>query len=104
MDEEQPLPPLQSLSHQSDIQFDILSYLNKYPDSQDTLEGITQWWILEQSIERMMIKVEKALSGLVEKGLVIELSRVGAQATYRINKDKASEIKILLSKKEGKEF
>ncbi len=43
----------------------IMEYLEKYPDSKDTIMGIAQWWVSEKPG-----RVEAVLEELVEKGLI----------------------------------
>ncbi len=44
------------------ITYDILGYLAEHPGAQDTLEGIIEWWLLEQEIKRQTGKVKEALT------------------------------------------
>ena len=57
------------------LEKDILAYLAKHPDAQDTLEAITEWWLLEQRIERTAADVSEVLAGLVARNLVKEVRR-----------------------------
>jgi hypothetical protein len=56
----------------ADVARDILAYLVEHSRAQDTLEGIVQWWVLEQSIKRGTAEVQTALAELVAQGLVLE--------------------------------
>ena len=78
------------------IGHDILEYLIEHPDAQDTLEGIIEWWLLEQKIRHQTLVVREALSKLVEEGFVIEKKGQGVSPSYRINADKAHEAQELL--------
>ena len=82
----------QSHSNKHEIEIEILTYLLNNPDSQDTLEGIVQWWLLETYIQKQAEFVKQALSELVAQGLIIEIYRPNAQISYRINKNKLREI------------
>jgi len=75
---------------------EILAYLFENPDAQDTLEGIMEWWLLEQKIKRQTAKVKEALAELVAKGLVVERQGKDARTHYRINRRKLREIRALL--------
>ena len=83
----------QSHSNQHEIGIEILTYLLHNPDSQDTLEGITQWWLLETYIRKQTDLVRQALSELVHQGFIIEICGPNAQVSYQINKNKLQEIK-----------
>jgi len=50
----------------------ILGYLTGHPEAQDTIEGITEWWLLEQRIRLQISEVKQALAELVARGLVVE--------------------------------
>jgi len=63
----------------------IMGYLQQHPEAEDTLEAITEWWILEQNIRVEMMKVQEALERLVE-GNALAMRRGGdGRATYRLN-------------------
>jgi hypothetical protein len=61
----------------------ILDYMLK--GGQDSLEGIVQWWMLEQNIKTESAKVKEALKYLVAEGLVVELHGKDSRTHYRIN-------------------
>ena len=85
-------------TEKSHIVHEILTYLAEYPDSNDTLEGIVEWWLLERRIENQTAKVKEALAELVAKGLLIEKERDG-RIHYRINGRKHGEIQALLKER-----
>jgi len=86
---------------QSDIEQEILAYLVEHPRAQDTLEGIMQWWLLEQEIKRWTLPVQAALTALVAQGLVVESQGKDTQIRYRINRRRLSEIRARLKKRLG---
>ena len=45
----------------TDLSDKILKYLFKHPDGNDTLEGITEWWLLNQRISYEMKRVKAAV-------------------------------------------
>jgi len=53
------------------IRREILDYLARHPQAQDTIEGIIEWWLLEQRIVDSKIAIEKVLEKLVAESLVI---------------------------------
>jgi len=50
---------------------EILAYLAEHPDSQDTLEGIVQWWLLERKIKYQRNLVEEAINELVNNQMIV---------------------------------
>ncbi|OPY75228.1 MAG: hypothetical protein A4E65_03609 [Syntrophorhabdus sp. PtaU1.Bin153] len=78
---------------------DILVYLSKHPDAQDTLEGIVEWWLLEQMIARHMTAVKEALAELVDRELVIEIKSADSRIRYRSNGEKHREIKAMVDER-----
>ncbi len=61
----------------------ILAYLAEAPDAMDTLEGVTEWWLLRQRVRDDMESVGRALETLVEQG-VIDAVGAGSQRRYRL--------------------
>ena len=82
--------------------YDILAYLFEHPDAQDTLQGIVEWWLLEQEIKSRITQVEQALAQLVEKGLVLENKQRDSQTRYKINPRKVKQVKFILQQKTGR--
>lgn len=83
-------------SEYHEIEIDILSYLLKHPDAQDTLEGIIQWWLLERYIRQKAALVSQALSELVNKGLIVESYHSSSPMRYQINKDNMQKIQDII--------
>ena len=82
----------------SQITREILYYLTAHPDAQDTLEGIAAWWLLEQKIKHTTTEVKKSLSGLVDKGFIVECKGKESHTYYRVNRSKYEEIKAISKK------
>lgn len=76
---------------------EILSYLIEHKDAQDTLEGIAEWWLLEQSIKIRTAEVKAALEDLVARKLLLQSTGKDARTHYRINRRKYREISALVS-------
>lgn len=57
-----------ALKEESPIERQILDYLTKHPEAQDTVRGIVEWWLLKQNIEQSTTEVEAALQALVAQG------------------------------------
>ena len=75
---------------------DILRYLAKHPRAQDTIEGISEWWLLEQDIGRRTAEVKEAIGLLVGDGLIIESRNKDTRPLYRINKRRYRQIQARL--------
>ncbi len=74
----------------------ILRYLRKYPEAKDTVEGIAHWWLPWQACAPGPGPVERALSLLLSKGLLLETRRKGLPPFYRLNpRHRAAISKIL---------
>jgi DNA-binding transcriptional ArsR family regulator len=67
------------------------------PLAQDTLEGIVEWWLLQQELKRSSTLIQRALEILTREGLVIELKELGG-TYYRINREKYGEIRSIVKK------
>lgn len=74
----------------------ILGYLCRNPDAHDTVEGITQWWLVEQQIVEQMDAVQIALDELVAAQLIRVHSRPGLGTSYSIDPARVEEIAVLL--------
>ena len=81
----------------SEIAQDILAYLVEHPGAQDTVQGIVQWWLLEQEIQRRTAQVQAALAELVARGLVLERQGKDGRTRYRINRRRSAQIRELLN-------
>ena len=80
----------------SSIFYEILGYLADHPQAQDTVEGIVEWWLLEQHIQRATPQVKAVLQQLVAEGLVIARQGAGGRTCYRVNQEKLRDIRRLL--------
>ncbi len=67
----------------SEIVQEILDHLHKYPQAQDTLEGIVQWW-LPARMKSRTATIKDALDELVDEGLITEHEGKDAQVSYRM--------------------
>lgn len=79
-----------------DIAQAILSYLLEYPNAQDTLEGIVQWWLLERQTKHWIAQVQTALNKLAEEGLIMEKKGLDGKTHYRVNRRKLARANIKL--------
>jgi DNA-binding MarR family transcriptional regulator len=76
--------------------FQVLEYLADHMEAEDTLQGIVEWWLLEQRIKYETAHVKRALQELIAKGLIVEVTGPGRDTSYRINNQKRGEIESLL--------
>jgi hypothetical protein len=81
---------------QSPIAHAILAYLSEHPDAQDSIEGISEWWLLDQMIKIETKSVMDALEQLVARDLVMERKASDGQTYYRINSLRLREIRQLV--------
>jgi hypothetical protein len=63
----------------------ILGYLRRHPQAKDTIEGITEWWLLEERIVRAELAIQAALDELVADGWVLRESQFDGRVFYRAN-------------------
>jgi len=79
---------------------DILSYLLEHSAAEDTIEGIVEWWLLEEKIKRRMHDVQRVLDELAREGLIIANKSKDSKIRYRINKRRKNKIRAMLAKAE----
>ena len=84
-------PPEETLIAQ-----DILSYLLTHTAAEDTVEGIVEWWLLEEKIKRRTKEVQRVLDEMVNKRLIVARESKDLKVHYRINKRNMNKIRELL--------
>jgi hypothetical protein len=72
---------------------EILAYLVEHPEAQDTVEGITEWWLLEQRIRGAVAEVEGALHDLVANDLLVARRCPDGRTYYGLNRAREREIR-----------
>jgi hypothetical protein len=82
--------------NESDIAYHILAYLHANPEAQDTLEGIVEWWLLDQKIRQQTETVKKALADLAARGLIVARTGKDSRVVYGIDRSRQEEIEVLL--------
>ena len=70
---------------------EILAYLAAHPGSQDSLEGIVEWWLLHHYVTKTRAAVRGALTQLVARGFVLERAGADGRSTYRLNPRKRTQ-------------
>ena len=78
-----PASGLINLKSKSPIERQILDYLTANPAAEDTVRGITEWWLLKQRISESKAMVEAALAGLVAKGKLRAMAGPDGQIHYQ---------------------
>ncbi len=86
-----------------DISLKILAYLLNNPNAQDTLEGISEWWLLDQDIKNELTRIKRAVAKLVTDGYILEREGRDSQIHYRVNRTKQKQIRELV-RGDRKEF
>ena len=64
---------------------EILDYLTRNPQANDTLEGIAGWWLREQKIRHTVADAKAALAELVRRKLVLAHEAADGKTHYRMN-------------------
>jgi len=85
----------------SQLADDILAYLVEHPMAQDTVEGIVEWWLLKQEVEKQTVAVKAALAELVRQGFVLERQGREGRVYYHLNHRKKDEIDAWLAERLG---
>ena len=72
---------------------EVLAYLVQHPQARDTVEGIVEWWLLEQRIRTAVADVEAALRDLVAQDFLITRQCRDGRTYYGLNRVKVREIR-----------
>jgi hypothetical protein len=70
----------------SHIARNVLAYLSGHRDARDTLEGIVEWWLVEQRIVEQTAVVKDVLDELVADGLLLESKGADSRTFYYVNR------------------
>lgn len=76
-----------SYHYQTDVVRLIKNYLLDHPLSEDTISGITDWWITEQKFVDSKIAVDNALKILAVQGDICAIER-NDETYYRLTNNK----------------
>ena len=79
------------------LEHHVLTYMVDNKDAQDTVEGIVEWWLLQQEIQHQLADIEHLLDELVQKDFVIRLKGIDSRFHYRVNRHRETEIRALLA-------
>jgi hypothetical protein len=86
----------QPRSAEERIALRILAYLEEHPQAKDTIEGIWQWWLAGEGGKLRIAELERALSDLLAKKLIVSTQGKGLPQCYAVNPAKLEEISKIL--------
>lgn len=66
---------------------EILDYLARHPDAQDTIDGILHWWVLDSCIRKWSPTIAETVAQLVERGFLQEKPSTDGHVFYRVSPD-----------------
>jgi hypothetical protein len=89
------------LTEESLIAQDILSYLLSHTAAEDTIEGIVEWWLLEEKIKHRTKEVQRVLDEMVVEKLIVVREAKDSRIHYRINRKNLSRIRAILGSQRG---
>jgi len=84
------------LPDKSQIAREILIYLDKHPEAQDTLDGIMQSWFPDRKDKHTPTMVREVVKDLVLVGTILESKTSDSHAVYRLNLDKRDKMQEML--------
>lgn len=67
----------------------VLTYLRKFPEAQDTIGGIAEWWLPDQRVRSHPTILQGALNELVVRGFILQHKGKDSQIHYRMNRRKS---------------
>jgi Fe2+ or Zn2+ uptake regulation protein len=70
------------MTQEIDLAGQIMEYLQGHPDAEDTLEGITRWWLMARRVDHSVAEVRKALEKLKAEGRVVQREIGGGPSLY----------------------
>jgi hypothetical protein len=70
---------------------EILRHYLANPQTADSLEGIAEWRLLEDFVQRRVEETDEALRWLVTRGFLQRIETSAAQPLYRLNIEKVAE-------------
>jgi hypothetical protein len=87
------------VSDKAEIETGVLSYLVSNPVAGDTLEGIVEWWLLEQKIKHNITEVRDVLDELATRKLIQKYKTRDTRVHYRIDRSKEKDIRALIKRR-----
>lgn len=65
---------------------EILDYLARHPNAQDTIDGILHWWLLDACIRKWEPRIAETVARLVEEGFLEMKSSDDGHVLYRVSR------------------
>ncbi len=62
---------------------EILDYLARNPEAQDTIDGILHWWVLDACIRKWAPKIAETVARLVDQGFLEQSQSADGNVFYR---------------------
>ncbi len=75
-----------SYHYQTDVVLLIKNYLLEHPQCEDTIYGITEWWVKQQKFADSLTAVDNALSILTVQGDISSVKR-NNKTYYRLTRN-----------------
>ncbi|MBA3963723.1 MAG: hypothetical protein H0X40_17735 [Chthoniobacterales bacterium] len=63
---------------------EILDYLARHPEAQDTVDGILHWWVVDSCLRKWAPKIAASVAELVERGFLQEKASADGRTFYRL--------------------
>jgi hypothetical protein len=64
---------------------EILDYLVRHPEAQDTIDGILHWWVLDACIQKWAPKIAETVAQLVEQGFIEQKQSADGKIFYCVS-------------------
>jgi hypothetical protein len=64
---------------------EILDYLSRHPEAEDTMEGILHWWVLDACIRSWSPRLGETLAQLVMQGFLESRTAGDGRVFYRLS-------------------
>jgi hypothetical protein len=64
---------------------EILDYLARHPDAQDTIDGILHWWVLDTYVQNWAPKIAETVAQLAQRGYLEEKPSSDGKVFYHIS-------------------
>jgi hypothetical protein len=65
---------------------EILDYLARHPEAQDTIDGILHWWVLDSCIRQWAPKITETVNQLITGGFLEQKSSGDGNVFYRLSR------------------